>query len=413
LDATAVTSNSRAARIVYDARHFGPGATGIGRYSQHLLEELQGLDKKNEYFIFLQKKNFDLFSPQASNFKKVLVDAPIYSFKEQLFVLLKLLKIRPDLVHFPHFNFPILYPGKFVVTIHDLIVSDFGGAKASEQSRASFGGTGVTTRPKPLYWIKRLGYHLVINQAVKRARRILTPSNYVRGRIIGEFKVPREKVVVTWEAADLLPSKARSAEEAGVENVLGRLGLEKPFFLYVGNVYPHKNVSRLIEAIVILNTRRLANRVQYGRGGVGLVVVGAKDVFKKRLEREIAEKGALKYVTLTDYVTDADLIDLYRQAEAYVHPSLSEGFGLPPVEAMSLGTPVVEARASALPEVGGDAAIYFDPFDPEDIADKLGEILGNEALRQKLAKKGRARAEKFSWRRMAEQTLKAYESAIS
>lgn len=373
-------------RIVYDARHFGPGATGIGRYSHFLLTELQKLDDKNEYFVLLQKKNFDSFALTAPNFQKILVDIPIYGAREQLLLPSKILSLKPDLVHFPHFNVPVFYPGRFIVTIHDLIVSEFGGRRA-------------TTHPLPLYLIKRLGYHLTITSAVKRAAKIITPSNYVKNRMVAAFGVPGEKVAVTYEAAALPSTQARTRKEAEVENVLGRLRIQKPYLLYVGLVSPHKNVSRLLEAIAVTKTH--------------LVIVSPRTVFIERLKDEIAQKGVGKYVQLVGYVSDPDLIDLYRQAYALVFPSLSEGFGLPAVEAMSFGCPVLCSNVSSLPEVAGEAALFFDPYDPRDIAEKITQILKDKKLRAGLVKKGLAQAKKYSWETMAKQTLRVYEKVAA
>lgn len=384
-------TNNQPIKIVIDARHFGPSATGIGRYTAHLLGELQKLDgstgspqgSKNEYVIFLQKSNIDLFRPTSPNFSKKLVDAPIYSVKEQLLVPKALAEENPDLAHFPHFNVPVSYFGKFVVTIHDLIVSELGGNKA-------------TTLPLPLYWIKRLGYNLALRKAIFSSQKILVPSKFVKGKILARFKIPEEKIVVTYEAGKVSESAGRTAEERKVEDVVQRFRLTKPFFLYVGNVYPHKNVSRLLGAVGLVKAN--------------LVIVSPRNFFLERLEKEIVQKRLGKYVRLLGLVSDVDLVDLYKEAEALVHPSLSEGFGLPPVEAMALGCPAVLADASSLPEIGGEAALYFDPYDPKDMAEKMARVLGSKAVRQKLIRKGLARAKKFSWEKMARETLRVYES---
>lgn len=378
-------------KIGIDARFLGPMGTGIGRYTQKLIENLEKIDKKNKYIIFLRKENLHFYEPANPNFRRVLADIPWYGVREQITLPAIFCREKLDLLHAPHFNVPIFYRGKFIITIHDLIKNEWRGAEA-------------TTKGPLEYQIKRLGYSVVIRCAVHQARAIITPSNYVKDRVVGLFKVNPRKIVVTYEAGTLL-GKERTGEERKVEDVLGRFKITKPYFLYVGNVYPYKNVGRLLKAIKILN-EEMEKSAQ-------LVLVGARDVFRERLEREIVRKDVLKYVTLTGYVSDPDLIDLYREAEAYVQPSLSEGFGLTSVEAMSLGTPVVEAKASCLPEVAGDAALFFDPYDSSDVAEKLAEILGNKRLKSRLSRKGLAQAKKFSWRQMAQQTLKVYETSTS
>ncbi|GMR19256.1 MAG: glycosyltransferase family 1 protein [Patescibacteria group bacterium] len=377
-------------KIGIDARFLGPQGTGIGRYTQELVQNLESIDRKNSYLIFLRKENFNLYYPRNKNFRKVRADVRWYSLKEQLVLPAIFGKEKLDLLHTPHFNVPIFYPGKTVITVHDLIKHEYGGGAA-------------TTRSYPVHLLKQIGYRLVISRAVKSADAVITPSNFVRDKVAQTFGVSLEKIHVTYEAGTLL-GKERTGEEKQVEKVLGKYKISQPYFLYVGNVYPYKNVGRLLDAIKILN-EDLGKTAQ-------LVLVGARDVFRQRLEREIVEKGVLKYAVLTGYVTDADLVDLYKGAEAYVQPSLSEGFGLTSVEAMGLGTPVVEADASCLPEIAGDAALYFDPYDPGDIAEKLAKVLDNEKLREKLSQKGLKRAREFSWEKMARETLRVYRAIL-
>ncbi|HEB13885.1 MAG TPA: glycosyltransferase family 1 protein [candidate division WWE3 bacterium] len=376
-------------RIGIDARFLGPQGIGLGRYTQELVQNLEKIDKKNEYVVFLRQENFDLYRPKNKNFKKVLADVRWYTLKEQLVLPGVFSRENLDLLHVPHFNIPIFYRGKKVVTIHDII-------------KHKHGGRAATTRAYPIYLLKQLVYRFVISNAAKTASAIITPSKFVKDKVAKTFGVSPKKIYVTYEAGTLT-AKERTSVEKKVERVLGKYNISKPYLLYVGNVYHYKNVSRLLDAIKILNEEKGKN--------VQLVLVGARDVFRQRLEREIVEKGVLKYVVLTGYVTDADLVDLYKEAEAYVQPSLSEGFGLTSVEAMSLGTPVVEADASCLPEVAGDAALYFDPYSPRDIVEKLAKVLGNKKLRESLSKKGLKRAKDFSWERMARETIKVYEKA--
>src|SRR4030042_4583674 len=153
-------------KIALDARFFGPEGTGIGKYVEKLLVNLEQVDSQNDYYVILRKDNFPLYNPKNPNFKKVLADARWYSVKEQVLLPAVLAKIKPDLVHFPHFNIPLVYPGKFVVTIHDVIKSEYKGAS-------------TTTRALPIYYLKHLGYEVTIRQAIKRAKKIFTPSNFV------------------------------------------------------------------------------------------------------------------------------------------------------------------------------------------------------------------------------------------
>lgn len=373
-------------RIGIDARLWGPYGRGVGRYVQNLVTNLEKSDRKNEYVIFLRKGSYDLYHPRNKNFHKVLADVGWYGIEEQLALPGIFASQNLDLLHVPHFNVPIMYKGKLVVTIHDLTMLKFGGRETS-------------TLSLPSYLLKRMGLRLIISSAVSRASAIITPSQFVREDVAKNFGISPKKIFVTYEAGNLV-GKERTDRERKVENVLGKYRITKPYFLYVGGFYPHKNVDRLVEAVKILN-EKIRQQAQ-------LVLVGGKDSFLEKTVRRALRTGALKYITLTDYVTDADLIDLYREAEAFVQPSLLEGFGLGSVEAMSLGVPVVQSNASCLPEIAGDAAFYFDPYDPKDMAEKLSRVLGDKALRQKLSTAGLKKAKEFSWEKMARETFEVY-----
>jgi glycosyltransferase involved in cell wall biosynthesis len=377
-------------RIGIDARLWGSShGRGVGRYVQNLVENLEKIDRQNHYFVFLRESGFNSYSPRNKNFHNVLADVPWYGTQEQVVMPGIFSASNLDLLHVPHFNAPFLYGGKTVVTIHDLTMLKFGGRESS-------------TLPLPFFYAKRAGLRLVTESAVRRSAAVIVPSKFVKDDLAKTLAISPQKISVTYEAG-VLAGKGRTDKERAVENVLGRYRITKPYFLYVGAFYPHKNAARLVEAVKILN-EKLKKPAQ-------LVLAGGKDAFLERVVRQALEVGALKYLSLTDHVTDADLIDLYREAEAYVQPSLSEGFGLGSVEAMALGVPVVQSNASCLPEIAGEAALYFDPFDPRDMAEKLEKVLGNQALRQKLIAKGIWRAREFSWEKMARETLAVYRRA--
>src|SRR3990172_6749719 len=385
-------------RIGIDARIWGSSSRGVGRYVQNLVENLEKVDRpstgsgqaKNQYLIFLREPGFNSYQPKNKNFHKVLADVTWYGVKEQVMMPGIFSASNLDLLHVPHFNVPLLYQGKMVVTIYDLTMLKFGGRETS-------------TLPAPIFLIKRAGLRFILQDAAQRAAAVITFSQFVKDDIVKTFGIPAKKISVTYEAG-ILAGKGRADRERKIEDVLGKYRITKPYFLYVGAFYPHKNVDRLVEAVKILNEKM--------KKPSQLILAGRKDAFLERVVRKALEVGALKYISLTDHVTDADLIDLYREAEAYVQPSLSEGFGLQTVEAMALGVPVVQSNTSCLPEIGGEAALYFDPDDSRDIADKLAKLLGNKKFRQGLVKKGLARAKEFSWEKMARETLKVYESVL-
>jgi len=373
--------------IGIDARFFGPRGKGLGRYTQKLIEALQELDRENDYVIFLRRENFDEYLPQNPRFKKVLADYSWYGFAEQFFLPFKIYAQKVDLMHFPHFNVPIFYFKKYIVTIHDLILRHFATRRASRLGTL-------------LYWIKNLGYRVVIWLALKRAKKIITVSEYVENDIIKSFKVKAQKISVTYEGA---PEK--NLLFAGLKYKLKEFGIGKPYLLYVGNAYPHKNLERLVKAFEIL--------VADSKNDLQLVLVGEEDYFYQRLEEEgrtsiLRRIEVFDQIIFTDFVTDEELELLYQNATLYVFPSLCEGFGLPPLEAMSHGLPVVCSNATCLPEILGEAAIYFNPQDPNDMAEKINQVLSNNNLRKDLIAKGFEQIKKYSWRKMGEKTLILY-----
>jgi len=375
-------------RIGIDARFFGPFQKGLGRYVQKLVENLEYIYKTEsdkEFIIFLRKSNFNEYNPKNPNFKKVLADYRWYSFKEQIFMPFKIRKEKIDLMHFCHFNVPLLLHKKFVVTIHDLVLKRFPTRRASTLG--------------PLrYFIKQLFYKLVIYLAIKRAKKIIAVSNFAKKEILFYFKINENKVEVIYEgASDFFRCKGSCSNSS-----LKKFGINMPYILYVGNAYPHKNLERLIFAFKKL--------IQKYKLNLQLVFAGEIDYFYKKLQDKISNYKLP--IIFTGFISDNDLYLLYKNALIYVFPSLCEGFGLPPLEAMSFGVPVVCSDKGALPEILGDSAVYFDPVNINDIAEKIRFVFKNNKLRKELRKKGFCRIKNYSWEEMARRTLEVYKDVI-
>jgi len=368
-------------RIGIDARFFGPLETGIGRYVERLVTHLAAIDTQNEYVLFLRQRGYDWWQPPNERWTKVLADHNWYGFAEQRHMPGLFRRAKLDLLHVPHFNVPLLTRSKFVVTIHDLILDEFPTERA-------------TTLEPLLFSIKFRAYQASVRHAVHGSRAIITVSEHSKQRLIESFKAPAEKVAVTYESVDPLP-------HAVPFQTLVEHGVRRPYILHVGNSYPHKNLDRLIAAVDLVSRRAIDFQ---------LVLVGKDDYFSKRLRLEV-ERRQLKNVLFYGFAADQELSSLYQHAQAYFFPSLSEGFGLPGLEAMQAGTPVYAARASCLPEVFGSGASFFDPLDPTSIAQSIDGALHDTLLRQRLIAAGRERLTHYSWRRMAEQTLQVYEQA--
>lgn len=373
-------------RILIDARLYGLENAGLGRYTVSLVENLKKLDKKNNYVILLRKKYFELLK-FPKNWKKVAADFRHYSFKEQLELPKIIAKEKPDLVHFLHFNVPVSYKGDFVVTIHDLLMHKQKGKEA-------------TTLPQLTYRLKRLGYRLVFKSAVTKSKKILVPSLYVKEELCGYYKIDKDKVVVTFEGVDHVPLPSSSGQK-----VLEKYRINLPYFIYTGNAYPHKNLKRAVEGIYFLN-KNSDKRYLF-------VIISSRNIFIERLKKLIKESGAQKYVRLLGFVPDTEMAVLYNNSLAFLYPSLSEGFGLPGLEAIKAGTLALVSDIPVFKEVYKDAANYFNPHDFSAIERQMRRVIDMDpAKRQKLLRYGQKFVKRYSWQKMAKETLRVYNEAL-
>ncbi len=377
-------------KIGIDARFYGPLGKGLGRYTQKLIENLEKIsgaeaNPKNQYFILLRKENFAEYQPGSRNFHKILADFPWYTFSEQIRMPRLLKKLELDLVHFPHFNVPLFYFGKFIVTIHDLILLHFPTVKS-------------TTLPAVFYWLKFFAYKIVISSAVRRAKSIIAVSRFTKADILKNYRrISAEKITVTYEACDdYCFFNPRPAEE-----ILPRYGIIKPYLLYVGNVYPHKNPERLVLAL-----KQLEKQIPELR----LVFVGGEDYFYARLKKFVnLEK--INNIIFAGFVPDHDLDVVFKEAVAYVRPSLYEGFELPPLEAMARGVPAICSDHNCAREILENSPAYFNGKNIEDISRVIKNVFMDASLRESLINKGYIQSKKYSWQKMAQETLMIYQNA--
>jgi len=388
-------------RIGIDCRFWGIEHAGLGRYTKELVLNLLKVDKKNNYFLFLRQGRGREIK-KGKRVKKVIFNVPHYSLKEQLLFPGEINKYNLDLFHFPHFNVPILlWRTPFIVTIHDLI-------------KHFFKGRTVTTRNLLAYSIKRAGYHLVIDKAIKKAKAIIVPSYFVKDQVVVHYPSVEDKIRViyegvgepyisTWHVANSALKKVKKNYEPSAtsyERLLRKYKIKKPYFIYVGNVYPFKNVPLLLQAIKHFKNTQL-------------VIVCARDVFWERLEREVKKMGLDKNVIMPGRLSDKKLAVFFKNATAFVTASLMEGFGLPGLEALAAGCPVLAARAGSLPEIYGEVATYFDPNDIDELVKKMKQALEfSKGRKGKIIKKGRKQAKRYSWRKTAKETLGIYNSII-
>jgi len=422
---------NKAKRIGIDARLYGPIGKGLGRYTQELVDNIIKIDQENEYVIFLGKDNFDEFPCSDKRVKKVLAKVKWYTLAEQIIMPYLIMRARVDLMHFPHFNAPMFCPKKFVVTIHDLILTKFPTKRA-------------TTLAPLFYKIKNIFYKINIWTAIKRAQKVIAVSRYTKQEIIKYFKAKPSKIVVTYEGVANLAKGRDSLFAAKLDDKDTLLGynIDNPFLLYVGNAYPHKNLEGLIKVFSklrlsinndllidkkfrkIKENQTTPNPSLSKEGGdsqnlsnIKLVLVGKEDYFYKRVKQYAKDLGCNNnknnFVLFPGYVPDIRLEVLYKKALVYVFPSFYEGFGLPPLEAMAKGCPVVSSNKTCMPEILGKAAIYFNPDNEDEMLKKIKKVIGDKDLRSDLVKKGRSQIKKFSFWEMARETWGVYNSVLN
>jgi glycosyltransferase involved in cell wall biosynthesis len=352
-------------RIGIDARKLHD--FGIGTYIRNLVRHLARIDSTSEFVLFCRPQDAPSLASLGANFRPVPEAAGNYSVSEQLRIPLALKRERVTLFHATHYVLPPLVTCQSVVTIHDCIHLMF-----------------------PQYLPNRfaLGYaRASMAYATRRATRILTVSESSKRDIVRFFGTPADKIDVIYNSFDERFS-VEPSEEA-IDRVRERFQLHNPFVLYAGNVKPHKNLERLIEAFNLVRQRGLQR--------LKLVMIGDEISKYAALRRAVHRYQLHQQVRFIGYLPEETLAVMYRLAGVFVFPSLYEGFGLPPLEAMASGTPVVTSNVSSLPEVAGDAAVLVDPYDPVAIADAIYRVLTSGELQESLRIKGQIRAKQFSW----------------
>ncbi len=350
--------------------------SSTGRYARQLVKYLEKIDNQNKYVVLLKPSDMDSWQPTNPNFSKLACPYKEFGFGEQLGLAKQIKSLQSDLVHFTMVQQPIRYRGKVVTTMNDLTTLRF---RNPDKNRVTF-----TTKQKV--------YRLVNKIVARKSAALLTYSEFVKNDIAKFARINSRKITVTHLGADKIVEKPEPITELQ----------DSSYIMYTGRPMEHKNLRRLIEAFALLKP---------ANPDLKLVLVGKREALYRRHERMVKKNG-ISGVVFTGFVSEGQLRWLYEHARAYAMPSLSEGFGLPGLEAMAHGCPVVSSNATCLPEVYGDAAHYFDPLDVGDMAAKISEVLNDEALRSKLKAKGSQQVKKYSWRRMAEQTLEVYKQVI-
>lgn len=359
--------------IVIDARESG---TTTGRYVDKLIEHMHALGAPYKISVVTKPDRTAYFQEIAPMYQVIASNHKEFTFAEQLGLLQQIKGLQPDLVHFSIVQQPVFYTGKVVTTMHDLTTIRF-----RNPAKNPF-----------IFTIKQHVYKWVNKRVAKKSIALITPTEYVKQDVAAYTHVSAAKIVVTYESADTLPQEARPI--AGLA--------DKQFIMYVGRPQPHKNLNRLIDAFKLLKETH-PNLV--------LVLAGKLDDLYRLHQKRVSDES-ITNVVFTDFISDGQLRWLYENCAAYVFPSLSEGFGLPGVEAMLHGAPLASSNATCLPEVYGDAAAYFDPTNSVEMAATIHAVITDDTLRETLIRKGTKQCKKYSWKKTAQQTLEVYNRVL-
>jgi len=382
----------------------------------------------HEYVLFFNDPEYSNYEPKEPNFKKVLVNARHYSIKEQTTFLKAINAENLDIMHFTHFNAPILYRKPFVVTIHDLTHTLFPGRK-------------MTSLPY------RLAYKAVVKNAVKKSKRIIAISQNTKNDLIKMLNADPAKIDVVYEGVNSEFHQFTPDEKSIAAKALAdKYGISEPFLLYTGVHRYHKNLPRLVEAFAKIAananaaqshtqpTQQATRQVEpphanaQAQPPLSLVITGKSDPLYQEAENLTKSLNLEDRIFFTGLIPEQDIVALYNLAKIYVFPSLYEGFGLPVLEAMACGTPVCASNVSSIPEIAGKSqatnatttaaetqtsanALLFDPYDVDDIALKITTLLEDADLRKTLIQRGLSRIRDFSWEKMSKEILAVYTSA--
>jgi glycosyltransferase involved in cell wall biosynthesis len=362
-------------KIGIDARLYSQ--TGVGTYLKNLIYNLEKKELKNElFYIYLLPRDYDSVSFSNKNIIKRKANFRWHSLEEQFGFPIKLYQDELDLIHFTYFSYPIFYLKKFVATVHDVTPLLFKTGKAS-------------TKNKFIYWIKYLFFRLILCCQVNLAARIITPTETVKkqiGKIYGKKILKKTFPIYEGVSYNLKESKGT----ASLNNKYN------DFFIYVGNFYPHKNVEKLIEAYAKVKTQDK------------LLLIGPNDFFKNRLLQSINRLKQENRILFVNGLKTEDMIFFYKNAKALIHPSLSEGFGLPLIEAIYFNCPIIASEIEVFQELLGKNYLSFDPNNVEDITDKINKFIKNKPKYD-----CKNLINKYSFEKMAEKTMEIYNNVLN
>ncbi len=372
-------------RIAIDAR-FASDGSGLGRYARKLLEFVLKYGEEYDFTVIVNNGEKDHVDFDYGNYEVIELPYKHYSFGEQIGYWWFLMRKKFDLVHFTNFNHPILYRGKFVVTIHDLTLMFFPG-----KVRRIWLGSKV------VQW----AYKLTMKSAANNSTKVVAITEFTKRDVMKYLGAKDEDVVVVYEAADEKIKKVTN--EKYKTEVKKKFGIDRPFYFFLSNLRVHKNIERMVQAF---------DKVRDDGVDAQFVIVGKPDPRYPEAVEAVENSRYRKDIIRPGFVPDEEVAVFYTDALAFVYPTLYEGFGLPGLEAMSCDLPVLASEASCIPEVLGNGVLYFDPYDVHEMADAMKRIYSDKELREKLVLAGRKQFAKYSWEKMGKEIVEVYRGIL-
>jgi glycosyltransferase involved in cell wall biosynthesis len=372
-------------RVAIDVRRAGD--FGLGTYIRNIVNQHARADHETEYLLIGQESHLQQFDPLPDNFKMLDYPSRPGSFHTHFHLPHLLRQRRVDILHMPWFYAPATLSSRLILTIHDL--------------------TDVLTPPPGVPPIVQSGRLFFARRALMRANRILAVSQSSKRDVERSFGVPEEQIEVIYNALD--ERFVRDSAPAEGDRVLERHAVNDPYVLYAGNIKPQKNLPRLIEAFAVAKAE-LSEHPKYAR--LKLLLIGNSADEHSDLRRAVLRSRLQADVRFLGFVPHEVLRVFYSRAEAFLFPSLYEGFGLPPLEAMAHGTPVLTSNTSSLPEVFEEAALLVNPENVFEIARGIRQLLTEDETRKDLIRRGHELVQKYSWERSAEQVREVYRSVF-
>lgn len=368
--------------IVIDSRLSG-NITGIGKYAYELVKNLALCtvpDNKNiKYIVVVNENSNELINSinLPPHFEIIKSNTGWYTVKEQTTLRALLYKIQPDLTHFLQLSHPLFYKLPYIVTAHDITPLFI------EQGKTAL--------------LKSNMFRIYAKEATINSRIVISDSEYTKNDLIKYLKTPASKIKIVYLGV------SKSNQSSSGKEALSKYQIKQPYILYVGQQRPHKNIKNLISAFHIFSTLHT---------DYSLVLAGSTSAYTPIVVKEIHELDLNSKIILTGYVSEPELKVLYQNACAYIVPSFYEGFGLTPLEAMKYGVPVLSSNTSCMSEILGDSVLYFDPYNPKDIAAAMDRIIMDSDLRDELIKSGCKRVKEFAWEKTANKILDLYSEIL-